>query len=192
MEKMKKMKEMEKMKLPPDGQRCCQTNGSLRCKNFRMSHCAADGSVPKTKFCEKHYNYAKAYKMKKLLKKNTSADGDQDAGSRGLKRRRKKVPGKDDETEIQQGATTDDTLLQFQKKVVLAILGGRGNMQKERKMAGSLMKILLVMLTQKILLATLWICWEWKNWNWNNDEMKWSSEADMLSSFEQDPVLLYL
>ncbi|RZC47930.1 hypothetical protein C5167_040900 [Papaver somniferum] len=120
MEKMKKMKEMEKMKLPPDGQRCCQTNGSLRCKNFRMSHCAADGSVPKTKFCEKHYNYAKAYKMKKLLKKNTSADGDQDAGSRGLKRRRKKVPGKDDETEIQQGATTDDTC-------------GTGNIRRKRK-----------------------------------------------------------
>ncbi|KAI3898520.1 hypothetical protein MKX03_000263 [Papaver bracteatum] len=28
-----------------------------------------------------------------------------------------------------------------------------------------------------------------ENWNWNNYEMKWKSEADMLSCFEEDPVL---
>ncbi|KAI3898522.1 hypothetical protein MKX03_000265 [Papaver bracteatum] len=31
-----------------------------------------------------------------------------------------------------------------------------------------------------------------ENWNWNKDEMKWNSEADMISCFEEDPVLLYL
>ncbi|KAI3860840.1 hypothetical protein MKX03_002456, partial [Papaver bracteatum] len=53
---------MEK-KLPPDEQRCCVKGGGLayggrwRCKNFRMGYGAAanDDSVPKTRYCEKHY-----------------------------------------------------------------------------------------------------------------------------------------
>ncbi|KAI3860846.1 hypothetical protein MKX03_002462 [Papaver bracteatum] len=69
------MEERKQQLLPPDEHRCCQSNGSLgwRCKNFRMGlGAAADHrSVPKTNYCEKHYNY---YKNRR--KKKTSGDGE--------------------------------------------------------------------------------------------------------------------
>ncbi|KAI3848008.1 hypothetical protein MKX03_001120, partial [Papaver bracteatum] len=75
------------MELLPDEHFCSHTAGIYRCKNFRMSHGAAadDHSVPKTKLCEKHYNYysnykKKYYKKKKLLKKK-SGDGEGAASS---------------------------------------------------------------------------------------------------------------
>ncbi|XP_026423432.1 uncharacterized protein LOC113319384 [Papaver somniferum] len=76
---MKKEMEMEKKKLPPDEQICCLTNGmGWRCKKFRMSYGAAadDASVPKTKFCEKHYNYYSSYNKNYYKKKKTSGDGE--------------------------------------------------------------------------------------------------------------------
>ncbi|KAI3860839.1 hypothetical protein MKX03_002455, partial [Papaver bracteatum] len=88
------------MKVPPDEQRCCLAASSgWRCKNFRMSHGASDGhySVPKTKYCEKHYNYYANY-HKNLKKKKRSGDGEETKGS---KRRKKKITEEGDETEIQ-------------------------------------------------------------------------------------------
>ncbi|XP_026424489.1 uncharacterized protein LOC113320804 isoform X2 [Papaver somniferum] len=78
-----------KMKLPPDEQRCRHTNGArCRCKNFKMSHGAADNdaSAPKTKYCEKHDNYyAEHYKN---LKKKRNVEGD---GAAGPIRRKRKI-----------------------------------------------------------------------------------------------------
>ncbi|KAI3897581.1 hypothetical protein MKX03_020840, partial [Papaver bracteatum] len=58
-----------KKQLPPDEHRCGKTDGmGWRCKNFRNE------TVPKTKYCEKHYNCRlKAYQI--FLKKK-SGNGD--------------------------------------------------------------------------------------------------------------------
>ncbi|KAI3897582.1 hypothetical protein MKX03_020841, partial [Papaver bracteatum] len=112
---------MEKKKLPPHAQRCGITGGGgWRCKNFRMGHGAAadDDTVPKSRCCGKHYNFKGKYNQNHLNKR--SGDGEA-AGCnataptkfRGLKRRRKKVPGEDnrsrDVTGSIQPATSDDT-----------------------------------------------------------------------------------
>ncbi|XP_026432867.1 uncharacterized protein LOC113330222 isoform X2 [Papaver somniferum] len=79
---LKKNKEEMEMKLLPDEHFCSHTSGIYRCGNFSMSHGAAaeDPSVPKSRFCEKHYNYYSNYynnlKKKKKLFKNTSRDGE--------------------------------------------------------------------------------------------------------------------
>ncbi|XP_026446074.1 uncharacterized protein LOC113346784 isoform X1 [Papaver somniferum] len=82
--------------MPPDEHRCCQTaGGGWRCKNFRMNHGAADDtSVPKSKFCEKHY----------YGKKKTSGNGETRALKRG-----KKVTEKGETGGIQQINCDDDT-----------------------------------------------------------------------------------
>ncbi|XP_026378688.1 uncharacterized protein LOC113273135 [Papaver somniferum] len=97
--------ELEKMKLPPDEQRCSKFSGmGWRCKNFRMrSHGGAsanDDSVRNSKFCEKHYIYFAEYGKKRKKKKKTIGDGEDDDTSHiqggsanvGTKRNKKLSP----------------------------------------------------------------------------------------------------
>ncbi|XP_026423797.1 uncharacterized protein LOC113320018 isoform X2 [Papaver somniferum] len=120
-----KKKKIDEKELPPDEQRCCQTSnkGTWRCRNFRMglgtSAAAAvddgDSSVPKTKFCEKHYYdyqryYARHHERKQLLKMKTRGDGeDAVAETRDSKRRRKKVTEEDDWSVDETGGTQSNT-----------------------------------------------------------------------------------
>ncbi|XP_026423407.1 uncharacterized protein LOC113319348 [Papaver somniferum] len=119
---MKNEKEIENKKLPPDDQICSfiGDGGKWRCKNFRMSHGAADDPrVPDTKFCEKHYNYYSSYNKTYYYKKKKRSGDGQGAGfsiatgpieeTKGSKRR-EKVTEEGDETEIQKlGASGDNT-----------------------------------------------------------------------------------
>ncbi|KAI3886772.1 hypothetical protein MKX03_018187, partial [Papaver bracteatum] len=113
---------MEKKKLPPDEQICCHANGmGWRCKKFRMSHGAAadDPSVPKTKFCEKHYNYYSNYKKNYYKKKKKRSGDGAGAGCSTLSnlveetkgsKREEKVTEEDDEADIQKlGAAGENT-----------------------------------------------------------------------------------
>ncbi|XP_026423383.1 uncharacterized protein LOC113319336 isoform X1 [Papaver somniferum] len=118
----------------PDERFCCHTGGSSgtsisRCKNFRMSHGAADHSIPKTKFCEKHYNY-----YKNRQKKKRSRDGeDRGAGTGPIETRdsnfsklRKKVMEEHDPSlGIQPDASDDtsDTIIE----------GGTANIKRKRE-----------------------------------------------------------
>ncbi|KAI3860852.1 hypothetical protein MKX03_002468 [Papaver bracteatum] len=111
-------KEMEKKTLLPDEQYCCQTAGKAwRCKNFRMGHGAAgdDASVPKTKYCEKHYNSQARYR-KKFLQKRNGDSGGIDAGCSTAtgpveirRSKRRKTATEEDETGEIQPATIDNT-----------------------------------------------------------------------------------
>ncbi|KAI3860847.1 hypothetical protein MKX03_002463, partial [Papaver bracteatum] len=89
---------MEKKKqLPQDEHRCTQSDGlGWRCKNFRMNHGAAadDDTLPKTRYCEKHYNYLSKYN-KILKEKRRSGDGEETTGSK--RRRSKKVTEEEDD-----------------------------------------------------------------------------------------------
>ncbi|KAI3860849.1 hypothetical protein MKX03_002465, partial [Papaver bracteatum] len=96
---------MEKQ-LPPDEERCTKSSGygikrSYRCKNFRMGYGAAadDDTVPKTKRCEKHYNYYVNYqKYLKKKKKKKSGDGEENWGSK--RRMKKKVMEEEDDLSL--------------------------------------------------------------------------------------------
>ncbi|KAI3847982.1 hypothetical protein MKX03_001094 [Papaver bracteatum] len=113
--KKKKKKEMEKKKLPPYEHRCCHANGmGWRCKNFRMSHGAAadDASVPKTKFCEKHYNYYSKYSKNYYKKKKRSGDGEGAAGP--IRRKRKTVERMEGSGEPESSIKTTEPVVEFE------------------------------------------------------------------------------
>ncbi|XP_026423804.1 uncharacterized protein LOC113320080 [Papaver somniferum] len=102
-------------KLHPDEQYCCQTGKGWRCKNFRMSH-GADASVPKTNYCEKHYNYYAEYEKNLKKKKRSGGGGGADAGCSTAtgpveirRSKRRKTATEEDETGEIQPATSDDT-----------------------------------------------------------------------------------
>ncbi|XP_026434742.1 uncharacterized protein LOC113332405 isoform X2 [Papaver somniferum] len=98
--------------MPPDEHRCCHAAGKTwRCKSFRMNHGgggAAADSVPKTKFCEKHYYGRFPYKKRQLMK--TSGNGETRALKRG-----KKVTEEDETGGIQQ-TTSDGTADAIEEK----------------------------------------------------------------------------
>lgn len=212
--------EMEK-KLPPDEHGCSQTNGStLRCRNFRKrswgresAYCSATGprkcrgSKRRRKVTEEDDRTLDITEADTIKKR--SGDGEAAGCSatgpteyRGLKWRRKKVTEEDnrsfDVTGSMQPATSDDD-------TSVTISEGRtGNIRRKRKNVGRAEDDQFVddtlgefegfdgYVDSENSVGDLMDMLGMENWNWNNDKMKWNSEADMLSCFEEDPVLSYL
>ncbi|RZC86828.1 hypothetical protein C5167_030176 [Papaver somniferum] len=176
---LKKNKEEMEMKLLPDEHFCSHTSGIYRCGNFSMSHGAAaeDPSVPKSRFCEKHYNYYSNYynnlKKKKKLFKNTSRDGEGAGTGIGpieprdsnCSKSRKKIMEEHDRS-------LDPFVHLVSDEDSVEILGESEDSDSECSL-GALMDMLAM---------------KYRNTN-EDKEIKWKFEADMVSSFEEEPEL---